>query len=119
MRKRALRRKQWQTTTLALAIFVLLGLMVWLAMIGSMWLAVLFAALFIGSALLLVYYLRRAVVCGELPQRFPFGTIFRHKSPIGFWFGIGGHGLFAVLLFFIGLRIVGLAPHWFTALMRK
>ena len=119
MRKRALRRKQWRTATLALAIFAVLGLMVWLAMIGSMWLAVLFAALFIGSALLLVYYLRRAVVCGELPQRFPFGTIFRHKSPIGFWFGIGGHGLFAVLLFFIGLRIVGLAPHWFIVLMSK
>jgi hypothetical protein len=102
-----------------LAIFVVLGLMVWLAMIGSMWLAVLFAALFIGSALLVVYYLRRAVICGELAQRFPFGTIFRHKSPIGFWFGIGAHGLFAVFLLFIGLRIVGLAPHWFVALMKK
>ena len=119
MRKRALRRKQWRTVTLALAIFVVLGLMVWLAMIGSVWLAVMFAALFIGSALLVVYYLRRAVVCGELPQRFPFGTIFRYKSPIGFWLGIGGHGLFAVFLFFIGLRIVGLAPHWFIVLMSK
>ena len=119
MRKRALRRKQRWNATLGLAVFVVLGLMVWLAMIGSMWLAVLFAALFMGSALLVVYYLRRAVVCGELPQRFPFGTIFRHKSPISFWFGIGAHGLFAVLLFFIGLRIIGLAPHWFIVLMSK
>ena len=108
MRKRALQRKQWRTATLALAIFVVLGLTVWLAMIGSMWVAVLFAALFIGSASLLVYYLRRAVMCGELPQWPPFGTLFRHKSPVGFWFGIGAHGLFAVFLFFIGLRIVGL-----------
>jgi hypothetical protein len=119
MRKRALRRKRRWKATLALAVFVVLGLMVWLAMIGSMWLAVLFAALFIGSALLLVYYLRRAVMCGELPQRFPFGTIFRHKSPISFWFGLGVHGLFAAFLFFVGLRIVGLAPHWFIALMKK
>ena len=119
MMKRALRRKQWWNAALVLAGMVVLGLMVWLAVIGSMWLAILFAALFIGSALLLVYYLRRAVVCGELPQRFPFGTIFRHKSPISFWFGIGAHGLFAVLLFFIGLRIIGLAPHWFIALMRR
>jgi hypothetical protein len=119
MRKQASRRKQWRTATLALGILVVLGLMVWLAMIGSMWLAVLFAALFIGSALLLVYYLRHAVVSGELPQQPPFGKIFRYKSPIGFWFGIGFHGLFAVLLFFTGLRIVGLAPHWFIDLMRK
>lgn len=119
MRKRALRREQRRNATLILAVFAVLGLMVWLAIIGSMWLAILFAALFMGSALLVVYYLRRAVMCGELPQRFPFGTIFRHKSPFGFWFGIGAHGLFAIFLFFIGLRIVGLAPHWFIDLMRK
>jgi hypothetical protein len=57
--------------------------------------------------------------CGELPQQFPFGTIFKHKSPISFWLGIGAHGLFAVFLVFIGLRIVGWAPHWFIALMKK
>jgi hypothetical protein len=119
MRKRALRRKQRWNTALVLAGMVVLGLMVWLAVIGSMWLAILFAALIIGSALLLVYYLSRAVRCGELPQRFPFGAIFRHKSPISFWFGIGAHGLSAVFLLFLGLRIIGLAPHWFVALMRK
>ena len=119
MRKRAMQRKRRKSAMLVLAGMVVVGLMAWLAFIGSMWLAVLFAALFIGSALLVVYYLRRAVVCGELPQRFPFGTIFRYKSPIGFWLGICGHGLFAVFLFFIGLRIVGLAPHWFIVLMSK
>ena len=86
---------------------------------GLMWLAVLFAALFLGSALLLVYYLRRAVVCGELPQRFPFGTILRNKSPIAFWFGIGAHGVFAGFLLFLGLGLLGLAPHWFIALLRN
>jgi hypothetical protein len=113
-----LRKRRWQST-LILAVVVVLALMVWLAVIGSMWLAVLFAALFVGSALLLVYYLKRAVVLGELPQRFPFGTIFRHKSPIGFWFGIGAHGVFAGLLFLSGLALLGLAPHWFIVLMRK
>ena len=118
MRKRALRRKRRWHATLISAGMVVLGLMVWLAVIGSMWLAVLFAALFIGSALLLVYYLRRAVVSGELPGR--FGAItFRHKSPIAFWFGIGAHGVFAGFLFFSGLALLGLAPHWFLALLRS
>ena len=118
MRKRVSRHKLWWNVALVLAVFAVLGLMVWLAMIGSVWLAVLFAALFIGSALLFVYFLRRAVVTGELPGR--FGTItFRHKSPISFWIGIGGYGLFAIFLFFTSLRIVGLTAHWFINLMGK
>ena len=73
----------------------------------------------IGAAGMLVYFLRRAVLCGELPQRFPFGTIFRYKSPIGFWFGIGAHGVLAGFLFLFGLALLGLAPHWFIALLRS
>jgi hypothetical protein len=111
--KRALQRKRQRQVTVVLAVLVVLGLMAWLAAIGSRWLAVLFAALFISSALLLVYYVSRAVVRGELQGR--FGAItFRDKSPIAFWVGIGVHGVFAGFLFFSGL-----APHWFLALLRS
>jgi len=117
-RKRALRRKRLRQTALILAILILLGLMIWLAVIDSPWLAILFAALFIGSALLLVYYLRRVVVRGELPGR--FGSITsKDRSPIAFWIGICIHGLIACFLFFSGLALLGLAPHWFVTLLRS
>lgn len=117
-RKRALRRKRRWHWAMVLAAMMVLGLMVWLAMIGSMWLATLFAVLLIGCAVWMGYYLRVAVVRGELPGR--FGTItFRHKSPIAFWVGISLHGLFAVFLFFSGVALLGLAPHWFVALLQS
>ena len=118
MRKRALRRKRRRQVALVLAVLVVLGLMAWLAVIGSRWLAILFAMLFIGSAFLLVYYLKRAVVRGELQGR--FGTIiFRDKSPISFWIGIGAYGAFTGFLFFSGLTLLGVAPHWFMGLLRS
>jgi len=117
-RKRALRHKRRWHVALVLAVLVVLGLMVWLAVIGSQRLAVLFAALFIGVSVLLLFYTWRAVVTGELPGRFGNVT-FRHASPIAFWFQIGIFVVFGTFWFFAGLGLLGLAPHWFIALMQS
>jgi hypothetical protein len=113
-RKRALwRKRRWQ----AALVLAVLGLMVWLAVIGSRWLAVLFAALFIGAAAMLLFFCWRAVATGELPRRFG-GVTYRHASPTVFWIGIAMYIIFAVLWFFVGLELLGLAPHWFIALTK-
>lgn len=117
-RKRALRRKGRWHAALVLAVLVVLGLMAWLAVIGSQWLAVLFAALFIGAAVLLLFYVWHAVATGELPGRFGNVT-FRHASPIGFWFQIGIYVIFGAFCFFLALELLGLAPHWFIVLMKS
>jgi hypothetical protein len=117
-RKRALRRKgRWQTA-LALAVLAVSGLMVWLALIGSLWLAVLFAALFIGAAVLVLFYAWRAVATGELPNRFGRVT-YKRASPAGFRIQIAIYVIFAAFCFFLGLGLVDLAPHWFIALMKS
>ena len=54
VRKRALRRKRRWQAALVLAVLAVLGLMVWLAVIGSRWLVVMFAALFIGASVMLM-----------------------------------------------------------------
>ena len=104
---------------LILVILAACGFLVFLAFKCPDFVLYLLAAAIIGSAGMLVFYLKRAVMCGELPQRFPFGTILRHKSPIAFWIGIGAHGVFAGFWFFLGLALLGLAPHWYIALLRS
>jgi hypothetical protein len=117
-RKRALRRKRRWQAALALTVVAVLALMVWLAVAGSMWLLVIFAALFAGAAVVMWFYIWRAVATGELPGR--FGNItYRRASPIGFWLQIGILGFFAAFWFFACLGLLGLAPHWFIALMKS
>ena len=101
-----------------MAVLAVLGLMVWLAVIGSRWLLVLFAALFIGAAVILLFFTWRAVAMGELPRRFG-GVTYRHTSPTVFWIGIATYIILAAFCFFRGLGLLGLAPHWFIALMKN
>ena len=117
-RKRASRRMGLWQAALVLAVLVVLGLMAWLAVIGSPWLAVLFATLFIGAAVLLLFYVWRAVATGKLPGRFGNVT-FKHASPIGFWSQISFYVIFGAFWFFLGLGLLGLAPHWLIALMKS
>jgi hypothetical protein len=116
-RKRASRRKGRRQTALALAVLAVLALMVWLAVIGSLWLAVLFAALFICTSVMVLFYTWRAVATGELPGR--FGRVYRHASPVAFWIQIPMYVIFAAFWFFVGLSLLGLAPHWFIALIKS
>ncbi len=117
-RKGALRRKRRWQAALTLAVLALLALMVWLAVIGSLWLEVLFAALFIGTAVMMLFYTWRAVATGELPGRFGNVT-FRPTSPIRFWLRISTFTVFGAFWFFTGLGLLGLAPHWFSALVKS
>jgi len=117
-RKRALRRKRRLQAALVLAVIVVLGLIVWLAVIGSMWLPIVFAALFLGAAGFVVHGVWRAVAKGELRGR-DGNVTFRHASPVGFWFQIANYILIAVFMLFGGLALLGLAPHWFLALLRS
>ncbi|MDR3459156.1 MAG: hypothetical protein P4N60_17135 [Verrucomicrobiae bacterium] len=117
-RKQALRRKRRWQAALALAVLSVLALMVWLAVIGSPGLAVLFAALFIGTAVMMLFYTWRGVAKGELPGRFGNVT-FRHASPTGFWIQIAIYVIFAAFCFFTGLGLLGLAPHWFILLVKS
>jgi hypothetical protein len=110
VRKRALRRKRRWLAALALAVLAVLGLMAWLAVIGSRWLVVLFAALFIGASVMLLFFCWRAVSKGELPARFGRVT-YRHTSPTVFWIGIATYIILAAFCFFRGLELLGLAPH--------
>lgn len=106
---------------MAIWFFVILvvgGIVGFLAFKGSDLVLYLFAAAFIGAAGMLAFYLRGAVVRGAVEGRFG-GITCRHTSPISFWFQIGIHGLLAVFLFFNGLAFLGLAPHWFIALVRS
>jgi hypothetical protein len=101
-----------------LAALAVLALLIFLAFKGSVLLLFLFSLAFIGAAVMLAFYVRRAVLRGEVPGR--FGSItFRHVSPISFWFQIGVYALLAGFLFFNGLALLGLAPHWFIALLRS
>lgn len=77
-----------------------------------------FAALFIGIAGMLLFYAWRAVAPGELRGRFGNVT-FRHASPIGFWLQIGICVVFGAFWFFVGLGLLGLAPHWFIVLIKR
>jgi hypothetical protein len=101
-----------------LAALAVLAILILLAIKGSDWLLILFSLALIGAAVLMVIYVRRAVVRGELPGRFG-GMTFRHASPFNFWFQIGFYVLFAGFLFFNGLALLGVAPHWFVALLRS
>jgi hypothetical protein len=117
-RKRAMWRKRRWHAALFLSGLGLMGLMIWLAMIGSMWLAVLFGALLMGLALLVVYGVWRTIAKGELAGR--FGSITnRNASPISFWFQIAIYMAIAAFLFFSGLALLGVAPSWFTAMLRS
>jgi hypothetical protein len=89
-----------------------------LAFFAPLYLRHLFAAVFFGLAVLLVMSIRRTILKGELRGRFGSITL-RHSSPIGFWFGILIYAVMAFFLFFLGLALFGLAPHWFTGFMRK
>jgi hypothetical protein len=118
LRKRALRRKRRWQAALVLAVLAVLGLMVWLAVIGSRWLVVLFAALIIGTSVVLLFFTWRAVATGKLSNRFG-GSTYRHASPIVFWIRIAMNIIFAAFWFFVGLELLGLAPHWFIALTKS
>lgn len=102
---------------LILVILAVCGFLVFLAFKCPDLVLYLLASAIIGAAAMLLFFLRRAVVSGELPLR--FSKIFRHKSPIAFWIGIGAHGVFAGFWFFFGLALLGLAPHWYIALLRS
>ncbi len=117
-RKRALRRKRQRWAALVATVLAVLALMVWLTVSGSSWLLVLFAALMIGAAGAILFYVWRAVVAGELPGRFGVVTD-RHGSPVSFWIGIALYVMIAAFWFFLGLRLLGLAPHWFIALLKS
>lgn len=117
-RKRTLRRKRRWQAALALTVLAVLALMVWLAVIGSSLLVDLFAALFIGAAVLVLFYVWRAVAMGELPGRSGNVTL-RHASPFGFWLQISIFVVFGAFWFFVGLRLLGSAPHWFIALLKS
>ena len=101
-----------------LTALAVLAVFIFLAFKGSDWLLYLFSLTFIGAAILLVLYVSRAVVRGEMPGRFGSAT-FRRASPISFWFQVSIHVLFAGFIFFSGLALVGLAPHWFIAFLRS
>lgn len=117
-RKRALRRKRGWQAALALGVLAVLALMVWLAVIGSRWLAVLFAALNIGAAIMMWFFVWRAVATGELPSRSRTVT-YRHASPVNFWIQIANYVVFAAFLFFLGLGLLGLAPQWLLTLLKS
>jgi hypothetical protein len=113
-RKQTLRRKGHWQVALALATLALLALMIWLAVIGSLWLAV----LFVGAAVMVLFYVWRAVATGELPGRWGSVT-YRHASPVTFWVRIATYVVIAAFWFLFGLALLGLAPHWFIALMKS
>lgn len=112
-------RRFFITTAIQLlVILAVMGILMFLAFKGSDFVRYFFAAAFIGGAAMLGFYVTRAVVRGELPGR--FGTVtYRHSSPIGFWFQVGVCVLFAGFIFFSGVALLGLAPHWFLALLRS
>jgi hypothetical protein len=105
------------TIAQALAISAVIGFAAFLAFKGSDWLLVLFASALIGAALMMLFLVRRAIIRGELPGR---GSITsRDRSPITFWIGIFIFTVGAFLFFFQGLAFIGLAPHWYIALLRS
>jgi polyferredoxin len=117
-RKRAARSRRRRAAGLALAVLALLGLMIWLAVIGSLWLMVLFAAVFLGAAALVGFMIWRAVASGELRGR--SGSItYRRRSPIAFWLSIGIYAMVGISVFFQGVALLGLAPHWYVALIKS
>jgi len=101
-----------------LAALAILSILIFLAFKGSVLLLLIFSLTFIGLAVMLMFYVRRAVVRGELPNRFG-GFTYRRESPIVFWLRIGIYILIAGFIFFCGMALVGLAPHWFIALCRS
>jgi hypothetical protein len=107
-----IRNALMKMAVLFLVILVVGGILAYLAFKGSDWLLILFSLAFIGAAVLVMVYVRRAVVRGELPGRFG-GTTFRHASPFNFWFQIGLYVVFAGFWLFAGLALLGLAPHCF------
>jgi hypothetical protein len=101
-----------------LAALAVLAVLIFLAFKGSNLLLLLFSLAFISVAGMSVFSVGRALAQGEVPGR--FGSItFRYASPIGFWFQIGLYVLVAGFTFFSGLALLGLAPHWFIALLRS
>jgi hypothetical protein len=117
-RKRAVWHKRRWHVALILAGLLVLGLMVWLAVIGSMWLAILFGTVFIGAAALVVHGIWRTIGKGELRGR--LGSItFRNASPVSFWLQIGIYILIAAFLFFSGIALFGVAPPWFATMLRN
>jgi hypothetical protein len=98
--------------------FGVLAIGSYLAFHAPEYLIVLFPVLLIGAAVFVVLGVWRAIIKGELPGK--FGRItYRQESPIGFWIQVATYISIAVFLFFNGLALLGLAPHWFIALLRS
>jgi len=115
---RAMIKRILINTGQVLAALAVLGFLIFLTFKGSVLILLIFAMAFIGSAVMLVLFVRRAVVRGEVPRRFG-GFTYRHESPISFWYQISFYLLFAGFIFFSGLALLGLAPHWFISLLRS
>jgi hypothetical protein len=113
MRKSILINIAWVVAALAV-----LAMLIFLAFKGSNLLLLLFSLAFMGAAVMLVLGVKCAVVRGELAGRFGSITL-RRASPINFWLQIGVYVLSAGLFFFLRLALLGLAPHWFMALLRS
>lgn len=100
-----------------LVILVVFGILLFLAFKGSNFVLYLLAAAFLGVSGLLILGIRRAILKGEMQGR---GSItYRQSSPISFWFGILIFAVAAFFCFFFGLTLLGLAPHWFLALLHS
>ncbi len=100
------------------AILAVVGFAAFLAFKGSDWLLYLFASALVGAAVTMLFLVRRAIILGELPQRFG-GMTYRDRSPITFWIGIFIFVIGAFFFLFLGLAFIELAPHWFLALLKS
>lgn len=98
--------------------FGVMAIGVYLAFHAPEHLGILFSVLFFGAVVFLVRGVWRAIVKGELPGRSGNRTV-REASPIVFWFQIGTYLSVAAFMFFGGLALLGVAPHWFVALLRS
>lgn len=111
------KRRFTKSLLILLLVTSVLALMVYLAVIGSLWLLVVFGLMFIVSAAMVLYKVWRTISEGQLSGR--GGVTFKGDSPVSFWLGIAAYGLQGAFFLFVGLAFLGLAPHWFIELLRS